>query len=73
MSKPFFQMILLFNGLLTMIACSLFSSASPATTPTAEPQVVATYWTAELVGELVEVEGCIRVNDRNSDTSYLLV
>jgi hypothetical protein len=73
MSKPFFQMILLFNGLLAMIACSLFSSASSTTTPTAEPQVVATYWTAELVGELVEVEGCIRVNDRNSDTSYLLV
>jgi len=42
-------------------------------TPTVKPEVVATSWTAELFGELVEVEHCIRLNDKNSDTSYLLV
>jgi len=73
MSSPFFQMIWLFSGLLAMTACRSSFSASSTTTPTAGPQVIATYWTAELVGELVEVEHCIRVNDRNSDTSYLLV
>lgn len=73
MSRPFFQTILLFSGLLAMTACNSSSSASSTTTPTAGPQVVATSWTAELIGELVEVEHCIRVNDRDSDTSYLLV
>lgn len=73
MSRPFFQMILLFSGLLAMVACSSSSSDISTTTSTAGPQVVATSWTAELIGELVEVEPCIRVNDRDSDTSYLLV
>lgn len=72
MSKPFFQKILLFVGLLAITACNSSSSTSPTTTPVA-PQVVATSWTAELIGKLVEVEHCIRVNDRDSNTSYLLV
>ncbi len=73
MSKPFFMMALLFSGLLAMVACNSSSSDIPTTTLTAGPQVVATAWTAELIGELVEVNHCIRVNDRDSDTSYLLV
>lgn len=73
MSRLFFQTILLFSGLLAMTACNLSSSANSTTTPTVEPQVVATSWTAELIGELVEVGRCIRVNDRDSDISYLLV
>lgn len=73
MSKSFFQKILLFGGLLAITACNSTSSTSPTTTPMVAPQVVATSWTAELIGELVEVEHCIRVNDRDSNTSYLLV
>jgi hypothetical protein len=38
--------------------------------PTA--QVVVTYWTAELIGELVHVDGCLRVNV-DGGTSYVLV
>jgi hypothetical protein len=45
----------------------------PTSNITMTPQVVATYWLAELKGKLVEVDGCLRVNDRDSDTSYLLV
>ncbi len=52
-----------------LTACN--SSATSNAAPT--PHVVATFWTAELIGELVQIEGCLRVNDRNSDTSYLLV
>jgi hypothetical protein len=34
---------------------------------------VATAWLALLFGELVQIDGCVRVKDRDSDTSYLLV
>lgn len=73
MSKPFLPTILLFGGLLSMVACNSSSPTSSTTTPTAGPQVIATFWTAQLIGELVQVGDCLRVNDRDSDTSYLLV
>lgn len=38
--------------------------------PTA--QVVVTYWTAELIGKLVQVGGCLRV-EADDGSSYLLV
>jgi len=36
-------------------------------------QIVATRWTASLIGKLSAADGCLRVNDGDSDTSYLLV
>jgi hypothetical protein len=39
--------------------------------PTPQPQVVATYLTAELIGTLVEGDGCIRIN--TNTRSYGLV
>jgi hypothetical protein len=52
-----------------MTACK----AASAPSPTASPRIVATRWTAELIGKLVTVDGCLRVNERDSSTSYLLV
>lgn len=43
----------------------------PPETPT--PNVVATFWTAELVGELTIDEGCVRVIGRVDNVSRLLV
>ena len=37
------------------------------------PQIVATQMTALHFGELVKVNGCFRVNDREANTSHLLV
>jgi hypothetical protein len=73
MNKPFFTAILLFGVLLTVAACNLIPSTGSATTPASGQAVIATAWTAELVGELDKVDSCIRVNDRDSDASYLLV
>ncbi len=42
-------------------------------TETATPYVVATAWTAELIGRLDIVEGCVRVIDRVDGDSRLLV
>lgn len=52
-----------------MTACNTASAPSP----TASPRIVATRWTAELVGKLVTVDGCLRVNSIHGGTSYLLV
>lgn len=40
---------------------------------TASPQVVATAFTAELIGKLSIVDGCVRVNIDKNNVSYLLV
>jgi hypothetical protein len=34
---------------------------------------VATFWTAEIIGKLTIVEGCVRVIDRVNNVSHLLV
>lgn len=72
MNKSFYMLALLFSGLLSMVACNSSSNNLTATS-TARPQVVATSWTAELIGELVNIDHCIRVNDIDSDASYLLI
>jgi len=52
-----------------MTACNTVSVPNS----TASPQVVATRWTALLIGKLVKVDGCLRVIEDVSGTSYLLV
>lgn len=48
-------------------------TATPISPETPTPVVVATFWTAELVGELTIDEGCVRVIDRVDKVSSLLV
>ncbi len=77
------MMILLF---IVVAACSAPSSSqlsdlkitptkieTPQLTETATPYVVATFWTAKLIGKLTIVEGCVRVIDKVDAVSLLLV
>ncbi len=53
-------------------ACS--KSISPTnSTPTTIPEIVATAWTASLVGKLEMIDGCLRVISVENDTDYVLV
>lgn len=65
-------MLIMWLALITLPLAVTACSASTTPTPTRSPRVIATYWTAELVGELVKDDGCLRVNSRRG-TSYLLV
>jgi len=56
---------------LVLVVLSLIMTAcGDRVTSTLTPE--PTRLTADLVGELVVVEGCLRVNAKGSDTSYLL-
>ena len=55
--------------LLAMTACN--TAPTPTPNPTAE--IVTIRMTAVLIGELIVSDGCLRVNDVNSGTSFLLV
>ena len=68
MNQLFFNM-LFFCTLLALTACKL----SLPTNPTSEPHVIATAWTALLVGTLEKEGECLRVKDQDSEVSYLLV
>ena len=57
--------------LLAMTACN--TAPTPTPSPTPQVRIIATRYTALLVGELVMTDGCLRVNDVNSGTSFLLV
>lgn len=64
---------------LVFIAMScVVTACNTASVPnsTASPQVVATRWTALLIGKLVKVDGCLRViadTPSGPGTSYLLI
>ena len=58
--------------LLAMTACN--TAPTPTPSPTPQVRIIATRYTALLVGELVMTDGCLRVNSiLHSDASYLLV
>ena len=63
----FLCFVLLTSFLLALTACSESSKAKPT------PQVVITAWTAEVVGELTNIDGCIRVVDQAHGIDYALV
>jgi hypothetical protein len=42
-------------------------------TPTTIPEIIATAWTASLVGKLEMIDGCLRVISVENDTDYVLV
>lgn len=66
---------LMVMGLVFIAMSCVVTACNTASVPssTASPQVVATRWTALLIGKLVKVDGCLRVIDNMSGTSYLLV
>jgi len=58
----------------TAVACVMTAcNVAPTPVPAGAPQAVATRWTALLIGRLAQVDGCLRVTDGTSGTSYLLV
>jgi hypothetical protein len=59
--------VLMTSLLLALTACSGSSTAEPT------PQVVITAWTAEVVGKLTHIDGCIRVVDQAQGIDYALV
>ncbi len=37
------------------------------------PEIVVTAWAAEVVGKLLNIDGCVRIRDEESDIDYVLV
>jgi len=59
--------------LITMSFAMTACNTASMTTPSPTKDIVTMRMTALLVGELVMTDGCLRVNDVNSGTSFLLV
>jgi hypothetical protein len=59
--------------LISLAACreKVPEVTKPTTTHT--PEVIITAWTAEVTGELSNIDGCIRIRDRVSDVDYAIV
>ena len=57
--------------LILLAACGEQAVVTNPTKPS--PEVVATAWTAVIVGELLNVDGCIRIKDRANSVGYALV
>jgi hypothetical protein len=55
-----------------MTSCYI-SPAPTNTTPTTEPVIIATAWTARLVGTLELTDGCLHVISSPDETDYVLV
>jgi hypothetical protein len=66
--------------ILLIVLCTLFMVAAcrPSTsntnfTPTTVPEIIATAWTANLIGKLEMTDGCLHVISREDETDYVLV
>lgn len=66
-------LVIVFSLLISLAACGkkIPEVTITATTPTQE--VVVTAWTAEVIGELINVDGCIRIRDRENAVDYAIV
>jgi len=63
------NLVVLFGLLLILTACG---DEVPDVTPKTSPEVIVTAWTSEVVGELLNVDGCIRIRDKESAIDYTL-
>lgn len=61
--------LVMLGGLFAVTAC--VTSVFPAKTPI--PEVIATAMVAEARGQLVEVDGCLRVRDPDANVDYAIV
>jgi len=62
-----------------VLVCALFLTTAcreqptKTSTPVPSPEVIITAMTAEVIGELVNVDGCLRIRNEESDVDYILV
>jgi hypothetical protein len=73
MKRVVIFLVLALVGLSCFASCNRLAPQPARFEPTESPQVIATAWTALLFGELEREGSCIRVKDRDSATSYLLI
>lgn len=57
--------------LFLLTACRAETAITSTSTPV--PEVIVTAWTAEVVGELVNVDGCLRIRDEKGGMDYALL
>jgi hypothetical protein len=65
------ERLILLCSLILLAACR--PAPTPTVTPTPTRRVVATFWTALLIGKLEMADGCLHVVSRLSGTNYILV
>ncbi len=66
-------LMIVFILLIFLAACREKAPEVTITPTTPTPEVIITAWTAEIIGELINIDGCIRIRDRESDVSYAIV
>ena len=66
------RLIILFSfSLAFLTACGLKSYENNRTTP--KPEVIMTAYASYMIGEIINVDGCIRIQDEYSDKSSAIV
>ena len=63
------RLLTILGVLLSVTACE----TSLVSTPTPAPKIIATAMVAIIEGQLVEIDGCLRVRDDNENINYALV
>ena len=66
-------LVIVFSLLIFLAACREKPPEVTITPTTPTPEVIITAWTAEVIGELINIDGCIRIRDRESDVNYAIV
>lgn len=66
-------LVSVFSLLIFLAACREKSPEVTITATTPTPEVIITAWTAEVTGELINIDGCIRIRDRENNVNYALV
>ncbi|GIW61074.1 MAG: hypothetical protein KatS3mg087_2140 [Patescibacteria group bacterium] len=66
-------LVIIFSLLISLAACGEKIPKVTITATTSTQEVVVTAWTAELIGELINADGCIRIRDRENAVDYAIV
>ena len=73
-SRIRFTYLMIVISLLPILTACGEKTPEVTTKPSPEsPEIVVTAWTAEVVGKLLNVDGCVRIRDEESDVDYALV
>lgn len=62
---------IVFSLFISLAACS--EKVPDVTAPSTTPEVIITAMTAEVIGELIHIDGCICIRDRESEVDYAIV